>query len=269
MEPERDEVYERIPWETLEKKGGDRQWMAYAIAGAVVLGALGYSFTRNQPIAPPATDGVVVTTVPAAAAEGTVAPTPSTVPSPIVMAEADLYAVDPERLFDRASSHAEWFAVEYLSADGAATSRDVLTSLLPAGAPLPEAPETTQVYVDFAATTQVTQSGPTSFDVDVLVRSLVSSGDSGFVRQPPRVVTVAVTITEDGLPRVAGVPSIEVATTAPQTELSLQTVPDDLAASAAAHGEVLGGIPHEDGTWEVVVMGEGPDGVRLPMTLRP
>ncbi|HSK06208.1 MAG TPA: hypothetical protein VK990_01725, partial [Acidimicrobiia bacterium] len=63
MEPERNEVYERIPWETLEEKKSDRQWMTLAIAGAIVLGALAYSFMSNRP---PAI--AVATTVPAAPA---------------------------------------------------------------------------------------------------------------------------------------------------------------------------------------------------------
>lgn len=119
MESEREEVYERIPWETLEKKGGDRQWMVYAIAGAVTLGALAYSFIRNQPLPPARADQSVVTTIAASTATTAGRPaTPSSVASPVVVAEADLYAVDPERLVDRAAAHAEWVAVEYVSYDG-------------------------------------------------------------------------------------------------------------------------------------------------------
>ena len=40
MEPERNEVYERIPWETLEDKKPDRQWITLGVAGAIVLGAV-------------------------------------------------------------------------------------------------------------------------------------------------------------------------------------------------------------------------------------
>ena len=49
MTEERNEVYERIPWETLEKKGGDRQWLLMAFAVAVVVGALAFSFMQSQP----------------------------------------------------------------------------------------------------------------------------------------------------------------------------------------------------------------------------
>ena len=53
--PFRFEVYERIPWETLDKQSGDRQWLVIAVAGAVAVGALAYSFVKSQPApSPPA-----------------------------------------------------------------------------------------------------------------------------------------------------------------------------------------------------------------------
>ena len=275
MDTEREEVYERIPWETLERKGGDRQWLAYVVAGAVVLGALAYSFTRNQPMSPPPPDSVTgvapTSSSPSSSpVEPTVTAPQGTVSGPVVVAEADLYAVDPERLIDQVAAHAEWVAVEYVSMDGSEVSRQTLASLLPAGSPLPEAPASTQVFVDWATATEVTEIGPASFDVVVTVRSLVTSVDAGFTRQPPRLVTVPIVIGEDGLPRAAGIPTVEAAATAePGVELALQPVPDDVAATAAAMGEVLGGRQGADGSWEVVVMAEGPDGVRRPVTVRP
>lgn len=268
MEPERDEVYERIPWETIEKKSGDRQWIVYAVAGAVALGALAYSFMRNQPTAPPPTEAAaVVTTVPATTADSNIGSTPSTVASPVVVAEADLYAVDPERLVDQAASHAEWFAMEYVNVDGSDQSRETLEALLPAGVPLPEAPDDTQVYVDWVRARSVTQTGPVSFDVEVLVRSLVSSGEGGFVRQAPTVVIVGVEVGDDGLPRISRVPSIEKAVPGAPAEVTLTEVPDDVPVPS--EGEVLGGVQTEDGSWEVVVMAPGPDGVRRAVTVDP
>lgn len=268
--PERDEVYERIPWETLEKKGGDRQWLVYAVAGAVALGALAYSFMRNQPTAPPPTQAVVATTVPATTVRSNIDSTPSTVSSPIVVAEADLYAVDPERLVDQAVSHAEWLALEYVAVDGTEQSRKVLESLLPSGVPLPKAPDGTQVFVDWVRARSVTQTGPVSFDVEVLVRSLVSTGEGGFVRQAPMVVGVGVEIGDDGLPRVSGVPSLGKVAPGSPGKAALNEVPEDLLANMkVGRGNVVGGVQQEDGTWEVVVMTKGPDGVRRPVTLEP
>ena len=268
MDRERDEVYERIPWETLEKRGADRQWLVYTVAGAIALGALAYSFVRNQPTALPPAEAVA-TTVPAATTTSNMGTTPSTVASPVVVAEADLFAVDPERLIDQAAGHAEWVAVEYIAVDGSEQSREVLSSLLPEGVPLPEAPEDTQVFVDWARARSVAQTGPVSFDVEVLVRSLLARDEDGFVRQPPFIVSVPVEVGDDGSPRLAGVPSIEVTAPVPKVPVAMSELPDDLAAEAASSdSDVVGGIESESG-WEIVVMAEGPDGVRRPMTLRP
>ena len=125
MEPERNETYERIPWETLEEKKPDRQWMMMAVAGAVVLGAVAYSFMSNRP-APipvaslwpqPCRDNSSGTPVPQAVAQ------PVATTAPVVTAEADLYAVHPERVIDRAVAHAEWFVAEYLTMDGTEEGR--------------------------------------------------------------------------------------------------------------------------------------------------
>ncbi len=271
MEPERQEVYERIPWETLEKKGNDRQWLLYAVAGAVVLGALAYSFMRNQPVAvpPPATaaaasaPATTTTAVPAA-------PQASTVASPLVVAEADLYAVDPERLIDQAATHAEWFAVEFVSYDGSEQSATTLSGLLPPDVPLPEAPDGTQVFVDWARAATVTQTGPASFDVEVLIRSLVAIGEEGFRRQPARSLTVNVVVNDGDGPRVSGLPTLGVVEASSGSELGLTELPEEVAGSVdPAAGDPVGGVPDASGNWQIVVMAEGPDGVRRPAVVSP
>lgn len=267
MEPERQETYERIPWETLEKKSGDRQWIVYAVAGAVVLGALAYSFMRNQPVPPPAAEppAAAPATVPGTTAPSIVSSTPSTAASPVVVAEADLYAVDPERLVDQVIAHAEWVAIEYMAVDGSEQSREVLTSLLPRGTPLPEAPEGVQVFVDWVRARSVTKTGPTSFDVGVLVRSLASGGDDGFVRQPPTLVSMSVEVAGDGIPRVTSVPSLEPAAPGTPAELALSQPPEDVVSDI--EGEVVGGVQRADGGWDLVVRLAGPDGVVRPVTI--
>lgn len=271
MDTERQEVYERIPWETLEKKTSDRQWIVYAVAGAVVLGSLAYSFMRSQPTAPPPPVAEeLAATAPATTIVSTPHSTPDTVASPLVVAEADLYAVDHSQLAGQAASHAEWFAVEYVAVDGSVGSRETLAALLPEGVPLPEAPEGTQVFVDWARASTINPTGPTSFEVAVLVRSLVSVGEQGFERQVPLLVTVSLDIGEDGAPRITGAPYLDVAKPGPGTDMALAEVPEELAAQVAeAHGEVVGGVQRDDGTWEVVVLAEGADGVRRPVTVRP
>jgi hypothetical protein len=225
---------------------------------------------RNQPTAaPPTPEAVTATTAPATTTASEMAAPPSTVASPLVVAEADLYAVDPEMLMDQAASHAEWFSVEYVAHDGSEQSRETLSALLPDGLPLTEAQEGTQVFVDWARARSITAIGPASFEVDVLVRSLVSSGESGFVRQPPLVVTVPVEIDGDGAAVVAGVPAVAVVEPAAPAEMSLVEVPEDVAAAVESQGEIVGGVQSDDGTWDVVVMAEWADGVRRPVVVRP
>lgn len=271
MDPERPEVYERIPWETLEQKGSQKQWLAYAVAAAVTLGALAYTFIRNQPL--PVADPV--------ASESTIAPTPAatpssappptatpTVPSPLVVAEADLYAVDPERLFEQASAHAEWVAVEYVTMDGSDQSGQTLAGLLPQGAPLPTAEEGVQVLADWVGSRSVTQTGPTTFRVEVVVRSMASSAESGFIRQPPRLVVIEVEIGENGVPRVTDVPELRQMPATTPADLTLEVVPDDVVAELG-DVELVGGHLDADGNWEVVVLETGADGVTRPVLIRP
>lgn len=269
MEPERNEVYERIPWETLDRPAADRQWLIIAVAGAVAVGALAYSFMRGQPVA---------TAVPAETIPGAIAPlpepsapatTPDTVATaPLVVAEEDLYAVDTENLAELAASHAEWFAVEYLSVDGSEQSRQTLASLLPAGIPLPEAPPGTQVFVDWAGARGVTEIDPVTFLVEVTVRSLLARGEEAFTRQPVSLLEVEVSVGEDGLPRVSLPPKLLPVPAVTPAQNALSPVPDTVRAQAeAAHGPVVGGEPQPDGSWLVVAMVTGPDQVTRPVTV--
>lgn len=267
MGEERQEVYERIPWETLERKGGDRQWLLIAVAGAVTVGALAYSFMQNQPA--PAPEALAQPVVTAAPPVAVVPPaTVTTITTPLLLAEADLYAVDPVDLGRRAAAHAEWFAIEYFAFDGSEQSRSSLQALLPAGLPLPEAPTGAQVFVDWVGTQSVTESGPLQFSVEVVIRSLLSEGDGAFTRQPPRLATVEVSIGEDGRPVVLRPPSVSAAAPAVPVSLTLTPLPIDLQAQVeASHGPVVGGELLADGRWRVVAMVSGLDGVSRPETV--
>lgn len=265
MESERDEVYERIPWETLERTGGDRQWIVYAVCGAVVVGALAYSFVLNRPVAQPVSaTQPAVSSVPATSAVPAAVGSPSTTASPVVVAEADLFAVDPERIIQSAATHAEWLAVEYVSSDGG--EETTLAGLLPVGAPLPISPEGIQVYVDWAGIRSVSQTGESSFRVEVLVSSLAAKEGQGFVRQPPLVVGVPVEVDPDGGVRATSVPSVsEVAMPSP-VDLGLLDVPPEVSAALPEGGDVVGGRQTAEG-WEVVMMLTGGDGVSRPVSV--
>lgn len=267
MDTERNEVYERIPWEHLDKQAVDKQWLLVGLAGAVALGALAYSFMKNQPVesiaaAPVAKQTVAQDPPPTVAAGPT---TLATLASPVVVSEADLYAVDPQRMAEAVSAHAEWFAVEYFSVDGSVAPSETLRSLLPAGAPLPEAPPGTQVFVDWVGTHQLNQTGDFDYEVDVLVRSLAATSESGFVRQPLRAIRVDVSIAGDGEPRIVSPPMPIAVPAATAGRVELTEVPEDVRAAVAETGIAIGGVPQPDGGWRVLVMATGSDGVTRPL----
>jgi hypothetical protein len=270
MEPERNEVYERIPWETLEEKKSDRQWLMFGVAGAIVLGALAYSFMSNRmaplPVVttlPEAQETALPDTLPAQA----LPPTAST--SPIVTAEADLYAIHPERVVDRVAAHAEWFVAEYLTVDGSEQSRATLASLMPAGVPLPSPPEGTRVFVEWVRAVSVEETAPLAYRVTVLVRSLAAEGEGAYVRQAPLEVAVDISLSAEA-PQVLMPPEVHPAPAGTAHELILVPVPDEIGAAAllqSGGSEVIGGAQGADGGWRVVLLAPGPDGVTRPVTV--
>jgi hypothetical protein len=271
MEQERNEVYERIPWETLEEKKGDRSWLMFAVAGAVVLGALAYSYMGNRPVVAPQGTTPVVTTAETVSAAVPLPPvavaTPST--SPLITAEADLYAVPPERIIDRVLAHAEWFVAEYLTVDGSEQGRETLSSLLPEGVPLPVAPEGTRVFVEWVRATGVEEIAPLTYRATVLARSLAAAGDGAYERQAPLQVVVEVSVASDP-PEVLMPPVISLAPVAAAHPLTLAQVPEDVGAMALEQSggtEVVGGVQSATGAWQVVVLAPGEDGVTRPVTV--
>ena len=272
MEPERNETYERIPWETLEEKKPDRQWMMMAVAGAVVLGALAYSFMSNRPAPVPVASTLaapmpettrLASPVPQAAAQ------PVATTAPVVTAEADLYAVHPERVIDRAVAHAEWFVAEYLTMDGTEEGRAALTALLPSGVPMPAAEDGTRVFVEWVRASAVEEIGQLVYRVTVLARSLAAAPDAEYQRQAPLQVEVDVSVAGDA-PQVVMAPRLSLAQPGPTHQLALVTVPGEVGAAAleqSGASEVVGGLQTPDGGWQVVVLAATPDGVTRPVSV--
>jgi hypothetical protein len=267
-QPERNEVYERIPWETLEEKKPDRQWLTLGVAGAIVLGALAYSFTSNRPAAvtPTTTAASAVPSVSAPVTNQVIAPPVAAPPpstAPVVTAEADLYAVHPERIIDRVMAHAEWFVAEYLTVDGSDQAQATLGALLPAGIPPPTAPDGTRVFVEWVRATEVEETGPLLFEVTVLARSLSATGEEAYVRQAPIEVVVPVSVAGE-IPQVTTAPRMNPAPIGPAHELALVPVPEEVSSAALEKSggtEVVGGVQGAEGVWEVVVLAPSADGV--------
>jgi hypothetical protein len=274
MEQERNEVFERIPWETLEEKKGDRQWLLFGVAGAVVLGALAYSYMSSRPVAISTPTTIGATAASDAVTSAPAVPAPPAAPvvvstAPMVTAEADLYAVPPERILDRVMAHAEWFVAEYLTVDGSEEGRAVLTSLMPSGVPLPTAPEGMRVFVEWVRAMSVEEIAPLEYRVSVLARSLSASGEEAYRRQPPIQLMVDISMAGE-IPQVAAAPSVGPAAVGPSHELALGPVPDELGAAAlekSGGSEVVGGTEGHEGRWRVVVLAPGADGVTRPISV--
>lgn len=276
MEGERHETYERIPWETLQAPRPDRQWIIYLIAGAIVVAALAYSFVANRAPAPvvggelsEVTSADSVAAIPDAAPPPAAVVPPTALADPVVISEADLYAVDPERLREEAVAHAEWFAAEYLTLDGSEAAAESLAALLPAGIPTPIADGETLVFVEWTGAMAAEEIAPMSYTVDVLVRWLMSGPDGVYARQAPTIVTVQVEVGDTG-PRVVLPPVVGPVPVRERATADLVEVPADVASAAVeASGatEVIGGLATADGSWRVVVMAPGPDGVIRPQTV--
>jgi hypothetical protein len=272
---ERNEVFERIPWETLEEKKPDRQWIMLAVAGAIVLGALAYTWSssRAAPVTVTTTPATMPTTVPAVALAPPVAAVPaqatSSVPAPMVTAEADLYAVHPERAIDRAVAHAEWFVAEYLTVDGSEVSQATIAALLPVGVPSPVATEETRVFVEWVRAMKVEEIGDLTYRVTVLARSLAAEAGGDYVRQPPFGLEVDVSVVGDSA-QVVMAPRVATAMTGEAHKLPVSEVPDEVGARAIEQSggtEVVGGVQANDGSWQVIVMSPGPGGVARPVTV--
>jgi hypothetical protein len=97
----------------------------------------------------------------------------------------------------------------------------------------------------------------------VVLRSLASGTDGGFIRQRPLTLTLEVAVDAGGQPYVTLPPTI-VATSLPtRGPMTLRDVPADVPLDPSL-GEVVGGGQGEDGAWWVVSMIPGADGVTRP-----
>lgn len=281
MEQPREEIYERIPWETLEDRGGDKQWLMMGIAAAVVAGALAYSYVSSRPAEPPlaqpevaatpqssvpGADDPVAEALPPAALPPAALPPAASPPSNV--SEADLYAVSADQLADQAAGHARWFIREFLATETGSES-SVLRMLLPSDVPLPVSPEGVAVFVEWVESLSVEEVDLATYRIEVLARYMVSTGEAPYQRMPPEVFVVDVTLA-DGTPRVLSAPRILPLQLGPASTVALGEVPPAIAGALEGlrpDSEIIGGIALADGSWNVVVMTPGPGGVLRPESL--
>jgi hypothetical protein len=274
MEEKREEIYERIPWETLQNPKSDRQTLIIGLAVAVAAGALVYSFVSNRSahdVVPVSGESSTVTapmTAPSTAAPfGPAAPLPPAT-APESIAEADLYAISPAVLADAAVAHAEWFVYEYLTVDGSGEN-PTLRELLPEDIPLPVAPEGALVFVEWVKSLSAHEVEPGVFSVNVLAHYMVAEDGQDYRRVEPEVITVTVAMSEAG-PQIASAPSVGPVVVEPIASSGLGAVPADvenLVFSSHPDVTIVGGVAHDGGAWGVVIVAAGPGGVLRPVTL--
>jgi hypothetical protein len=271
MDEQNQEVYERIPWETLEQRGKDKQWVMMGVAAAVVAGSLGFTFMSNRSIPPPSPASTVadpgLSTTSTLAPAPPVASPPETAPS--VVSEADLYAVDPDRLMSAAAAHARWVIREYLAHNGSPDENAILRSLLPADVPLPTMPEGVLVFVEWVDTVSVEEVDVGTFRVDVLARYMVSTDGGDYQRVDPELFSVEIGVI-DGESHLLSAPSVKPLEAVVTDGLGLGAVPDEVAANVEAlrpGSQIVGGHIDESGAWDVVVLAPGPGGILRPETI--
>ena len=262
MEDQRPEVFERIPWENLRLDRPDRRWIAYMAAGMIAVGALAYSFASSRaPSVEP------LGSVPAMASAATTSPvepvSPTLGPQPpvTIVSEADLMATQPHRLEMEAVAHAEWFAADFFTIDGA-------DSLASGGLERPLAPDGTRVFVDWVRAVGVEETGAASYRVEVMVRSMTAADGTAYRRDPLRLIAVSVEYGEAG-PTVSSYPELLAVDWVAGVKPDLVEPPADVSAQASdltGATSVLGGRPNAGG-WEVVVMVPSAGGVAWPLTV--
>lgn len=268
MADNREETYERIPWETLASPKADRQPLIIGLAASIVVGALVYSYVYNRPVEGPV-EPVGVQTEPAAPSTSPVPVAPAPGPStPEVIAEADLYAVAPDRLAMSAAGFAEWFVMEYFtSANGGDAS--VIRTMLASDIPVPTVPDGTVIFVEMVRALTVGDLDVGRHSVEVLVRYLVSDGGGPYQRMAPEIFTMEVATAGSGF-QIVGAPEIRPAVVEDAPGPILGEVPADIAASAIAtrdNAGVVGGSLSPDGSWRVVMTTIGPGGMERPETV--
>ena len=179
------EVFERIPWESLERAGGDRRWIAYLVTGVLVLGAVGVSLGRQIT---PVSTSVDSTVPPAVASSQPVAGPPAggvslppagttTVPETGLWSEADLMALADAPVEVTAASVAEWFIRDHFTRDGDDGERS---------------------FVEWVGTVGFTWTDPARAAVTVALVRLASEGEAEYRRLDPEGWEVHLELDEEG-----------------------------------------------------------------------
>jgi hypothetical protein len=277
------EEFEHIPWAQLgvEQQAARSRWI-YVGAAALVALALGAAVTRalwTPATAEVATETVAAETTLLAAAPAT--PLDTTPPAaPVLFSEADLMAGLDDHLAAVAAARAEWFVIDYFTADlDPLGSLPVRTAIPTNGVPtLPQDGGAAGVtYVEWARAFRVEPIEPGLYRIGVAFRAVGAAGDEPFFRFPVRAVELVVAVTGDGtglavvdLPAPARLP---LDTSYAPWPADGEPVPEDIVAAAieaaAGWGEstaYVSGAATDRG-WRVVVSVADDVGNRWPLAV--
>lgn len=237
MEDHDVEVFERIPWESLEQNP-NRRWILYLVATALVLGAVGVTIGRGM-ITPPVEQPTVLATATAPMVDpsaepvvgGRGSPDATILPPPeSTWSEADLMALPEGAVETPAMAVAEWFVVQHFTREEGDVGRS---------------------FVDWARAVELTWMDLTTVDVTVLVRRLAAEGDDPYQRLPAEAWQVTTELEDDWWvvthgPVQVALPTLEVSV--PSLE---DHVPDELAVAPEA--PIVGAAQIDEESWSVGV----------------
>lgn len=213
---DREEV-EHVPWQDLlaEAEPDDQRrrsiYLGAGLIGAMIVGMLvARSWWSPAPLQAPLAPGTSVVEEGGAPVDeaGDEIPLPD-LPAFPLYAEADLMAHPPDAQERIAIMKAEWFVIDYFTADLEPNGSADIRAALPPGS-LPEFPQDSGdsiSYVEWARAFRVEPAGPDAYRVTVAFRTLAAPPDRGFTRQPVRAVEVLVGVLGDGGAAVLDLPS--------------------------------------------------------------
>ena len=228
------EIFERIPWDALEKPR-DRRWIVYLVAAAVVMGAIGVSVGRGMiTVGPSPTTAPSVPQTPDPTTPPDVTAPVATAPEiPTTWTEADLMAVPAETLEDSAAVMAEWFIVDYFTRDGGNSD---------AGG---------RSFVEWAAVVDCKWVSSSVMELTVVVRRLAAEGNDPYQRIPVEGWQVTTELGDEGWVVVQG----PVATAAPDPAVDLVPLDGPVPAEVASPGAdgTAHGAMEIEGGWIVEV----------------
>lgn len=267
-----DERLESVPWADLVRPSPDpRRRVILALIG-VAVAAVVASAARTLWPPPPLTSPIVVGDASTNSVEFEVPPSaPSKIdgvagdPLPVSpelvavspISEADLRAVSPTDASRLAVAYAELFVSQWLTLDGG--EANAADEMLPIGVVVEGVDPSARSFVESAIGMSATEVHASTWQVEVVVRSLSAFADGNYVRVPPRAYSVTIRLTDDG-PAIVDLPSPAVVAISQVEPVATKSgeAPEAVMAKARSIMSVVGlideatlGASQKDDVWRI------------------